>query len=133
VEVATASVGAAARSYTFAGLETGVSYVFEVRARNAVGLSAAGAATGTPFRPVRYLALDARAVCGGDPDTALYDVVNANPYPIGFDWRVLRGTSGTGVVGSSTMTRIEVPRVDIGGTKVRISVDGVRHDEANAC
>ncbi|MGH3715850.1 MAG: ExeM/NucH family extracellular endonuclease [Micromonosporaceae bacterium] len=132
VEVATASVGPAVRSYTFGGLDTGVAYTFEVRARNAVGAGPAGTATGTPFKPNRYAALEARAVCGGTGG-ALYDVVNSNPYPISFDWRVLRGTSGTGVVAASSSTRIEVPRATVGVTKVRISVDGVRHDETNAC
>ncbi len=132
-EVATATTGPAARSYTFGGLATGVTYVFEVRARNAVGATTGNSATGTPFRPAKFIPLDVRAVCGGTSGTALFDVVNANAYPIGFDWRVLRGASGTGVVAAHATTRLEVPRAATGGTKLRVSVDGVRHDEANAC
>ncbi len=132
-QVAAASTGATARSHTFGGLLTGVLYTFEVRARNAVGTSAPATATGTPFRPLTFRPLDARAVCGGAPGNARFDVVNANGYPIAFDWRVLRGASGTGLVGASSTTRIVVPRVSTGGTKVFISVDGVTHDQANAC
>jgi len=132
-EVAAAATDPAARSYTFGGLETGVPYVFEVRAVNAVGSSPAASASGTPFRPSRFVRLEARPVCGGSPGAALFDVVNRNAYPIDFDWRVLRGSAGEGVVAASSTARIEVARANVGATTVRISVDGVRHDEANAC
>ena len=122
--VASATLGAAARSHTFGGLVNGVTYDFAVVATNAVGDSDPGTASATPFARSNYVRLDASVAC------PTFTVANANAFPIGFRWTSSSGNNGTGVVPAGATVPVQVTFRTRGATTFSVFIETKPQDTA---
>jgi hypothetical protein len=129
-----ADVGPAVRSHTFGDLHNGKTYTFEVIATNDLGSGPAGTASAVPFRlPRGAERLDVVPVCSGRNTPAVFRVLNANAFPISFDWASIPLGIGDGVVAAGSETTVQTSRARLLPTILVVAVDLHVQDIAFAC
>ncbi|MBA2496905.1 MAG: ExeM/NucH family extracellular endonuclease, partial [Acidimicrobiia bacterium] len=120
-------------SVTFGGLRTGTTYTASVVATNAVGASAAGTVTATPFVPADTSALmiaDRACPAGG---SITWTIVNTLGIPVSFDWMAqMARSTGTGVVEAGASTEVTTEFRGSGRNAFRVLVDRIVQDRTQS-